>query len=523
MRRGKVVVLFAGLGGACTGMAEALGHSPDVAINHDEIALRVHARNHPSTVHLVEDVWRSPPRVVTGGRHVTDLWLSPDCTHFSAAKGDVPKEKNIRSLAWVGVRWAREVRPTRIYLENVREFEGWGPLYEPGNVLQQDFARGTGKKRRVLYPAGTLVTPEHPLCGIPIPERKGETFEQFVGQLRLLGYAVEWRVLDSSRYGARTRRRRLFLVARCDGLPICWPEPTHGDGPDLLPLRTAAECIDWSLPCPSIFLSTEEGKALGVKRPLAEKTLWRVAEGMRRFVFENPRPFIVKLRGQCHSADVAEPLPTITANGTHLGVVVPTLIQTGYGERPGQRPRALDLHQPLGTIMATGQKHALVAAFLAKHYGGHSTPGSSLAQPMDTITATDHHSLVTATLAGDGLVDRSEQVNAFLMSYYSNGTQWASLNRPMPTITTLHRLGIVTVQGENGPEGYRVIDVGMRMLRSHELMAAQFGEAGEEYDLSDAPTERDKIRLIGNSVVPDVAEALVRANVGGTSKERRAA
>lgn len=530
VRRGRkagiVVVLFAGAGGSCTGLKAALGRSPDIAINHDELALRVHARNHPTTLHLVEDIWHSSPAQVTSGKPVDDLWLSPDCTHFSAAKGDVPKEKNIRSLAWVGVRWGREVRPKRIYLENVKEFEGWGPLYEVGSKLAD----------------GRVLEEGDPLVGRPIPERKGETFQQFVGQLRLLGYKVEWRVLDASHYGAPTSRKRLFMVARCDGEPIGWPEPTHGPG--RLPLHTAAECIDWSLPCPSIFLSTEEGRALGVKRPLAEKTLWRVAEGVRRFVLENPRPFVVKVNhgGMTdRSESIDEPLSTVTASRRGHALVAPTMIQTGYGERPGQRPRYLNLHQPLGTVVATGQKHALVAAFLAKHFGDRGQrPGSALTEPISTITATDHHSLVASTLVklrgectGSGMDEpvptitasgtHLAEVRAFLMTYYSNGSQWAAADKPMPTITALHRLGIVTVQGEQGPTRYQIVDIGMRMLEPHELLRAQFGQYADGYDLSDAATKRDKVRLIGNSVCPEVAEALVRANLGEGSTARRVA
>lgn len=230
--RGLVVDLFAGGGGASTGIESALGSSVDIAINHDAVALAVHKANHPPTRHLDADIWEVRPRDATGGLPVWMLWLSPDCRDHSNAKGGRPRTARIRSLAWAGYRWAKEVRPAVIFLENVPEFEGWGPLGDDG-------------KR----------------C----PVRKGRTFRKFVAMMRNLGYVVDWRVLDASLYGAPTKRRRLFLVARCDGQPIVWPEPTHGPG--RAPLHTAAECIDWSLPCPSIF---------GRKKPLAEKTLWRV-------------------------------------------------------------------------------------------------------------------------------------------------------------------------------------------------------------------------------------------------------
>ncbi len=205
-------------GGASTGIEAALGRDVDIAINHDPTALAVHAVNHPKTAHLTCDIWEARPLEVTRGRPVALLWASPDCTHFSVAKGDVPRSKGIRSLAWVVVRWAKEVRPAVIMLENVQEFRGWGPLGADGK---------------------------------PDKSRMGETFARWKRSLERLGYVVDHRVLDASHFGAPTRRRRLFLVARCDGKPIVWPEPTHGPGK--LPFRTAAECIDWSLPCPSIL------------------------------------------------------------------------------------------------------------------------------------------------------------------------------------------------------------------------------------------------------------------------------
>jgi DNA (cytosine-5)-methyltransferase 1 len=520
-RRGLRIVLFAGAGGSCTGIRAALGEEPDVAINHDELALRVHKANHPKTRHLTEDVWETPPLKVTGGRPVELLWASPDCTHFSVAKGGKPRQKNIRSLAWVVRDWARDVKPRCIFLENVREFLDWGPLYEAGHVLADG---------RVLEEGDALL-------GRPIPERKGETFQQWRGALELLGYVVDVRVLDASLYGAPTKRRRLFLVARCDGQPIRWPEPTHGPG--RLALHAAAECIDWSLPCPSIF---------GRKKPLAEKTLFRIAEGIRRFVLENPAPFILrtahgdvgkdgKRRGRGSHA-VGEPLPTVTAS-KDFAIVSPSLIQTGYGERVGQAARVLNLHEPLGTVMATGQKHALVAAYLLKHFGGVvGVPFDG--RPMDTITATDHHSLAAVTLAtfrgtspGQPMSASVEdplpvisaggihvaEVRAFLTTYYGEGSSGQKVDAPMRTITALARLGLVLVEGVE----HQIVDIGMRMLEPHELLAAQFGRFAAGYDLSAATSKAAKVRLIGNSVCPEVAEALVRANLGEDAALRRAA
>ncbi len=466
-----IVDLFAGGGGASTGIEAALGRPVDVAINHDPTALAVHRLNHPGTRHLDADIWEVQPLKATGGQPVELLWASPDCTHFSVAKGGVPVLANIRSLAWVVVRWAKAVRPAVICLENVAEFRGWGPLGPDGR---------------------------------PDRVRKGETFASWRRALERLGYVVDYRILDASHYGAPTKRRRLFLVARCDGQPIRWPAPTHGKG--LRPLRAAAECIDWSIPCPSIFER---------KKPLAEKTLWRIAEGIRRFVLDTPRPFIVGVGGRAGQSDptsIDEPVGTITAKNDRA-MVAPTLIQAGYGERQGQRARTLDLHQPLGTVVAGGLKHALVAAFLSKHYGeraGGFVGGQQLDLPTGTVTTQDHHALTAATLtppetAGPHLA----AVRAFLTTYYGAEKAGQSLFDPLRTLTAKHRLGLVAVEGTD----YQIADIGMRMLEPHELLAAQFGRFAPTYDLSAARTKAAKVRLIGNSVCPEVAEALVRANV----------
>ncbi len=509
---------FAGGGGASTGLEAALGRRVDIAINHSPTAIAVHKANHPDTVHLDADIWEVNPRKATQGRPVDVLWASPDCTHFSVAKGDVPRDNGIRSLAWVVVRWARDVRPTAIFVENVGEFQTWGPLGEDGR---------------------------------PNKAKMGQTFKRWCSTLRNLGYEVDYRVLDASLYGAPTRRRRLFIVARRDGQPIRWPEPTHGPG--LLPVRTAAECIDWELPCPSIFdrcdckpsKPNRHGNprrggrcaVCGKRRgPLAEKTLWRIAQGIKRFVLESPAPFIVKvnhggMEARCESID--EPLTTVTAerrgHAVVTPVVAPTMVQTGYGERPWQGPRVLDLDAPLGTVVAGGQKHALVSAFLAKHFGG--VVGQTVDQPTSTITAQDHHALAAATLVKfrgseeqghSGTADLREplgtitgggnhvaEVRAFLTAYYGAEASGQSLKKPARTITAKHRLGLVTVQGSD----YQIADIGMRMLEPHELLSAQFGRFAERYDLSAATTKAAKVRLIGNSVCPEVAAAIVAANL----------
>lgn len=472
MSGGLIVDLFAGGGGASTGIEAALGRSVDVAINHDPIAIAVHEKNHPEAKHWTTDIWDVKPREATKGRPVLLLHASPDCKHFSRAKGGKPKSQKIRSLAWVVLRWAREAKPQVITLENVPEFVDWGPL-----------------------------DAEH--C--PIPERKGETFKRWRRDLEKLGYVVEWRTLIASHYGAPTSRKRLFLIARRDGKSIVWPAPTHGPG--LLPFNTAAQCIDWTIPVPSIF---------DRKKPLAEKTLRRIAAGIRRFVLEAADPFIVPVNhggGENRSESLGAPLSTVTAARRGHALVAPTLIQTSYGERKGQAPRVLDLHAPLGTVVAQGQKHSLVAAFLAKHYGG--VVGQPVDKTIGTITAVDHHSLVTAKLGPD----RSPEVRAFLTNYYgSEKDVGRGLNEPMRTVVTKDRFGLVTVKGVD----YQNVDIGMRMLEPHELLAAQFGRFARGYDMSPAKTKKDAVRLIGNSVCPELEEAIIAANFPREAQRRAA-
>ena len=435
-----VVDSFAGGGGASTGIELALGRSPDIAINHDPEAIAQHAANHPETRHYTESVWAVDPREACGGRPVGLAWFSPDCCHFSRAKGTTPVRKEIRGLAWVVIRWAQAVRPRVIVLENVEEFETWGPVVD----------------------------------GRPCPARRGETFRYWHAKLESLGYRVEWRSLVAADYGAPTTRKRLYLIARCDGQPIVWPEPTHGARRPK-PWRSAAECIQWELPCPSIFDRA---------RPLAEKTLRRVAAGIDRYVLRAARPFVVP------------------------GPIVPTLIQTGYGEREGQAPRVPGLHKPLGTLV-NGQKHALVAAFIARHFGG--MVGAEIARPLHTVTSQDHHSLVTATLG-----ERVARVRAFLTTYYGTGVG-QDAGDPLRTVTSHDRFGLVTIDGAD----YAIEDIGLRMLAPRELYRAQ--GFPDSYVIDRGPagalTKTAQIRLVGNSVAPPVAEAIVRANYGRQSRE----
>jgi DNA (cytosine-5)-methyltransferase 1 len=512
------VDLFAGGGGWAEGFFRATGVPPAIAVNHDKDAIVMHTANHPETEHYHEDIYAVDPITATRGRAVGWLHLSPDCTHFSRAKGGKPRSQKIRALASVAIPWAKATRPRIISLENVAEFLTWGPLDDDGN---------------------------------PIKARAGETFRAWIVDLESLGYAVEWRVLNAADYGAPTSRKRLFLIARRDGRPIVWPEKTHGPGRKY-PYRTAAECIDWSIPIPSIFER---------KKPLAEATQRRIAEGIRRYVLEAKQPFLLNLTHGGRLEPLTEPFTTVTAahrgekalvtpliTKTHrngwdrnasgvmpadrpvgtilpkdgLAVVAPSLIQTSYGERKGQKPRVLDLHSPLGTIVAGGQKHALVAAFLAKHYGG--VIGHPLDdRPLGTVTACDHHSLVAVhmeSMYSNSKGSAADQpmptvtaqgghvgvVAAFMAKYYGADQHGQAINEPLHTVPTKDRFGLVTVTIDG--EEFVIADIGMRMLQPRELARAQ--GFPDSYILTGTKTQQ--VARIGNSVPPDVAEAIVRAN-----------
>lgn len=686
-----IVDNFAGGGGASTGIEMAIGRSVDIAINHDENAVAMHTTNHPDTLHYCESVYEVRPKVATAGRPVALAWFSPDCRHFSKAKGAKPVEKAIRGLAWVVLRWGLDVEPRVMKLENVEEFKTWGPLL-------------AGEMR-------------------PDPARAGETFEAFIGMLttgipashpaleeccdflnisldsedaaRLvkgLGYTVEYRELRACDYGAPTIRKRFFMVMRRDGKPIVWPEPTHGDPKSpavqsgrLAPWRTAAECIDWTIPAPSIF---------DRKKQLAENTLKRIARGIQRFVIDSASPFIVKcnhtstktsydcFRGQAlgeplqtitkthgyalaiphltkfrtgaTGQPVTEPVPTVTAgtskrpggNGHALGIVeaaltpflagnggseyqakprpldkpahtilkqsraclvapviarqfgasvghradepsatitaggggksqlvTPTLIQMGYGERPGQEPRVLRLDNPLGTVTAGGNKFATVSAFLAKHYGGNYTgAGVGLDEPVHSVTTVDHHAVVAAHLMVNntghpgGTLDNPAHtlttgnhhaaITSHLVKLRGTCRDGQRTDEPMPTVTaggqhvgevktTLavdgydeHRAqqtlaflqeycgedcdGLVTVDGIT----YRIVDIGMRMLQPHELYRAQgFPEWYIiDQDYRGKKYAKDKqVARCGNAVPPPFAEALVRANLPELCQQKQIA
>lgn len=542
MIHGELIVdNFAGGGGASTGIELATGYSVDIAINHDPEAIRMHKANHPNTEHYCENVWAVDPVKACKGHPVALAWFSPDCKHFSKAKGGKPKDKNIRGLAWVACRWAGLVRPRVIMLENVEEFKTWGPLN-----------RG-----------------HH-----PIKSKQGKTFERFVQQLTDLGYEVDFRELVAADYGAPTMRKRFFMIARCDGKPIIWPEPTHAPADSeevkkglLKPYVGAYTQIDFSRPCPSIFDTSEEiKKKYGIRavRPLAQKTMDRIARGLKKFVLENPEPFIIQCNhgGERRPNDIREPMPTIT--GKHgYGIVEPYMVQ--IGQTGFTKDRSKDIREPLTTIVSKNEhclisptliqyhsetaqgevrgqgiddplmtvdgsnRYGLVTSFLHKYYdGGYAGAGESLENPLPTVTAIDHNSVCAATLiqmnnhcdgrniaepiptitAGDG---HFGEVRAFLIKYYGDATG-QDIEKPLDTVTTKDRFGLVTIEGVD----YRIVDIGLRMLEPKELYGCQgfpddyiidHDYTGKKYPRS------EQVRRCGNAVCPPIPAALVKANL----------
>jgi len=488
-----VVDNFAGGGGASTGIEAALGRPIDYAINHDAEAIAMHRANHPMTHHLCESVWDVDPRKIACGRPIGLGWFSPDCTFHSKARGGKPfrdrnRARRQRGLAGIVPRWLSATGMNVFMLENVEEFSDWGPLLPDGRIC---------------------------------PQRRGMLFRRWHRQIENLGYQIDMRELVACNYGAPTTRKRLFVIGRRDGGEIVFPEAMHGPG--LAPYRTAADCIDWSIPCPSIFER---------ERPLAEATLRRIARGVMRYVVHNPRPFIVPIthHGDCRVHGIDEPLRTITtANRGELALCSPTLINTRNGEREGQAPRVRDIQQPFPTVTARGSQGAIVAAFLARHYGGHENDGSAVERPFFTLTTKDHHALVSSHILKLKGTSRDGQpvteplhtvqaggqhygeVRAFLLKYYGTD-QDPRLTHPLSTVTSKDRFGLVTVHGEP----YAIVDIGMRMLTPRELFRAQGFHNGYVIDpeVNGKPlTKTAQVRMAGNSVCPPVAEALVRANV----------
>lgn len=586
---GLVIDNFAGGGGASTGIEIAIGRSVDVAINHDPEAVALHAANHPGTAHYCQSVWKADPQdVVTEVGAAAPLdplthlprvglaWFSPDCKHFSKAKGGKPVEKNIRDLAWVVVQWARRVRPAVIMLENVEEFQTWGPIGDDGR---------------------------------PDPAHKGKTFVKWVASLRRLGYRVQWKELRASDYGAPTSRKRLFLIARRDKLPIVWPKPTHGKpgtpgvlSGKLLPWRTAASIIDWSIPCPSIFERT---------RPLKDATCRRIAAGIKRYVIDAPHPFIVpithtsnaptittarggelalsvpyfartahgdvdrngKRRGRGdHSID--DPFPTVTSS-QDSAVIAPVIVGCGgrraqsapvdpvgsyptttakadacvvaaFMEKFSQNSRGKAATDPLDTAMAGAPRHGVVLTHMAQHNtrpDGGINPGHPVDKPLSTVTSSGSHQQIVAssivkmrgtskdgqpsedplhTISAGGM--HHAEVRAFMVKYYGAAEHGQEADRPFDTVTAKARFGLVTVDIEGEP--YAIVDIGMRMLSPRELYAAQGFPASYVIDpvVDGKPiTKTAQIRMCGNSVCPPMAEALVRANFAVAQADQVAA
>jgi len=507
VNRELIVDLFAGGGGASEGIYQALGRHTDVAINHDPTAIALHTVNHPQTLHLREDIFHADPVTVAAGRPVGLCWLSPDCRHHSRAKGGRPVQKNIRSLAWVALKWAGKVAPRVIVLENVIEIANWCGL-----VAMRDEHTG-----RVLRVDGTIAaagerTPISQQQLKADARRDGSHFRRLVSELRRMGYAVEWRELVASDYGVPTKRKRLFLIARNDGQPIAWPLQTHGDPKSLgvqagrlKPWRTAAECIDFSAPCPSVFLSKEEGRAIGVKRPLAAATMARVAKGVLRYVVQTDKPFIV--------AD------------DRGGVSGASLITVGYGERKGQSPRVPAVDAPLGTVVAGGGKHALVTALMLKHYGG--VVGFPVGEPLHTVTSRDHHALVLAklepaepTLQASPIMKMrgtnvGHRTGEPLHTVSAQGTHFAEVRALLTRCAERRIAGDPTLVSYNG-ETWRIADIGMRMLDARTLARAMSFPAnyciGDEASQGLTLTKEKQVRMIGNSVPPLLVKQIVYAN-----------
>lgn len=514
---------FAGGGGASTGIELATGQPVTIAINHDPDAIAMHKANHPYTEHYQESVWAIDPEEVCRGRPVGLAWFSPDCRHFSRAKGRAPVSKQIRGLAWIALRWAAKVRPRVIILENVPEFQTWGPV-------------------------------KH---GKPIKSKQGQTFRKFISQLTELGYRVEYKELKACDYGAPTIRNRFFLVARCDGKPIVFPKPTHGVGRGLKPYRTAAECIDWSIPCRSIF---------GRTKPLASNTLRRIARGLDKFTIKNAEPFIVNYKFNNSPENADSPLSTITAVGSHY-VAEPFI--TPHIMVNNDNNRCKSLNEPLPTV-TTGNRNFLMTPHISKYYG--NIVGSPADEPLHTVTAVDHNALSAGYLIqyhsetaksevrGQELtepimtVDSSPRyglISANLIKYYS-GDHSSDIREPLHTITTKDRHGLVETRIEpldgsvknlgNWPEirnllnkycgynlknneillfriggaDYFLSDIGLRMLEPRELYNAQGFPPDYiiDVDIDGRKYNRTKqVARCGNAVPPPFAEAFVRANL----------
>jgi len=640
LRPGEIVVdLFAG-GGASEGLKQALGIDPALAYNHDELAIGMHAANHPLTQHHREDIWHADPRVDVAGRPIGWFHASPDCTHFSQAKGGQPRSRKTRALSWVVLKWVGQLlradrlhgtntAPRIISMENVWQILTWGPLVakrckETGRVIKMD---GTVAARGERIPVENQQL-------VPDKRHSGRTWQQFVAALRALGYVVDWRKLVASDYGAGTSRERLFLLGRRDGEAIVWPDASHGPAPVQRPRVTAADCLDFSIPCPSIFTRA---------RPLADATMRRIAKGIMRHVINSADPFIVPVthQGGDRVHDVRDPMRTITAahrgelmlaapelapfiaehansshalgsmradeplrtvcagvKGGHFSVVTPIL--AGVGGRAGQsEPRSggeplytmttkadtalvaphlvkfrgdsigtratepvptitsgagaarpagaahalgvaaaslvtlrrnmvgADARTPLTTVAAQAEHHAVSSAFMVQATHGEGKPGGvqrwgngskDARAPVGTVTASGNggHAMAEAELAqlSPDQEAGALRVAGFLVKYYGTGANVPSLHDPVDTVTTRDRLALVTVHIQGVP--HVIVDIGLRMLKPHELYRAQGFPAGYIIDRTANGTPLSTsaaVRMVGNSVSPPPLRALAEANL----------
>jgi len=549
-----VVDFFCGGGGAGTGLEMGLGRTVSVAKNHSPQAISMHTVNHPGAVHYTTDVFEGDPDSECGGRAVGWFHMSPDCTHHSQAAGGQPRKREIRNLSWIGLKWAGKKMPRVISLENVKQILQWGPL----------IAKRCKTTGRVVKLGGDIaepgeVVPVHQQFLVPDPKRRGQTWSVFVAELKRLGYAVEWRVIKACDFGAPTSRERLFMIARCDGQPIVWPEPTHAKNPvkGQQKWKTAADCIDFSDLGKSIF---------GRKKDLAPATLRRVAKGMKKFVIDNPAPFIVPIanwsgeavqsadeplrtvtsypkggafsvvspiiapathQGSDRINDPLDPLPTVTcANRGELTLISPTLIQSGYGERPGQEPRVPGLGQPLGTVVAGGIKHALTSSVLVGAGGPeYSGKPATADQPVGTLMTQNHRAVATAFMAqmngGFNTTDakgmdeplttvtntgsQQQLVTATLITN-TTGHAPSELNGPVPTVTTgqHHALVAANLVHLRGNCDARAADEPLRTISA----------GGEHHGLVSAFMER----AFGASVGQGLEEPAPTITAGGGGK-----
>lgn len=572
--RPLIIDSFAGGGGASTGIERALGRSPDIAINHDADALALHAANHPDTLHLSENVYKIDPLDHLKGKHIGLAWFSPDCKHFSKAKGGKPVSRNIRDLCWIIPGWIERIQESGgkvdvVIMENVEEFKDYGPL--------------------IATPRGLM----------PDPDRKGEYYQHWRKKLRRLGAKMESRELRGRDYGASTIRKRLFIIMRFDGKKIVWPEPTHGapDDPEVIagrkqPWPIVADCIDWSIPCPSIFDTADEiwhKHRVRAQRPLAKNSHARIARGTDRFVLQAKRPFLVNLTHGGRLEDIAEPARAITA--AHRGekaLVAPVLT---YAQQGGSvRSMGGQAH----TITASGKdQNAIICGFMAQYNNGKFAGGVHAGRPLDTAASTitqsgSQQQLVSAYIArqfgtstghaidkplGTIMADgqgKSQLIMPYLQSYYATG-EGSRADEAMRAATTKPRHSLVEaivdvppftekqaararqvadflrahgvwderefVTVEVDGNTFVIVDIGMRMLTPRELYNAQGFPADYQIDgyfdrsqmgHNGGPlwvpfSKTVQVSCVGNSVCPPVAEALVAANCMELAEMKEAA